>query len=212
MSTRGGRGADLRTPGARPDRHVEGPRSRLGLGRPRRVEVDLDLLLVRAAGTERNQVHRRRHDTPPALGQSHDADVVVVDDVALIAHVRQQHRAPARLDGELHRLQRIGQLVARQPQRQRDGCGRDRRRAGGRSIGRRRCGRRPTGRRRCAGRSGASGWGAAGGAADAAGSTLVASQRRYSPQTQKSWSSAFWRPQLGQVRTGCYSSSSAGIM
>ena len=43
-------------------------------------------------GAERHQVERRRLDRRPALGQPVDAQVVVVDDPALVAHQRQQRR------------------------------------------------------------------------------------------------------------------------
>ena len=56
------------------------PQLRLGLGRARRVEVDLHLLLVGAAGAERDEVDRVGVDRPPVVGQALDAQLVVVDD------------------------------------------------------------------------------------------------------------------------------------
>jgi hypothetical protein len=49
---------------------LELPDPRLGLGRARRVEVDLHLLLVRAAGAERHEVHGVGEDRPPVVRES----------------------------------------------------------------------------------------------------------------------------------------------
>src|SRR5215208_2684625 len=142
------------------------PQLRLGLGRAWRVDVDLHLLLVGAARAERDEVDRVGVDRPPVVGHPLDAQLVVVDAVALVAHERHHAVALARLDREGQRVLVVGVLVGqaqRDPRalgllerglrrlggrRRRDGHGaldRGVRRGGGRLGGRR--GRRRGGRR-----------------------------------------------------------------
>ena len=83
---------------------LEVPHPRLGLRAARRVQVDLDLLLVGAAGAERHEVDGAGEDRPPVLRHALDAQVVVVDDPALVAHQRQHALALAGLDGLVQRL------------------------------------------------------------------------------------------------------------
>ena len=226
----------------------------------RRVQVDLDLLLVGPAGAERHEVDRAGEDRPPVLRHALDAQVVVVDDPALVAHQRQHALALPGLDGVVQRLA-LGRIAVRQragrssPARsaaapcdgRRHGAAHERLRdrrlrpaapaaaragspaasspsaapagrgdggrrrwwplppAGGAAAGRRRgaCGGRPAGGRRAPASGG--GGGAACAAASAAISGVIActkpvgSQRRYSPQLQKSRSSGFSLPQLWHV-------------
>ena len=84
---------DLVRLGVRDDLQLPDPR--LGLGDPRRVEVDLHLLLVGAAGAVGDQVDRVGQHGVPLLGQPVDVQLVVVDDPALVADsARTRTRSP----------------------------------------------------------------------------------------------------------------------
>ena len=123
----GGRGAALRL-GVRDDLQV--PELRLGLGRARRVEVDLHLLLVGAAGAERDEVDGVGVDRPPVVGHPLDAQLVVVDDRALVADQRHDAVALAGLDREPERVLVVG-LAVGHAQRDARGLGLGRRRLRG---------------------------------------------------------------------------------
>ena len=131
----------------RPRHHPDLPLARLGLGRARRVQVHLGVLLVAAAGRAvGDEIGGGRRDRPPAVRQPLDAQVVVVDDAALVAHRRHQRGRLAGRARHPHALARIG-VVGQRPQRDRDGIrraavaagARDRAHAG-RHLGRARAG------------------------------------------------------------------------
>ena len=82
------------------------------------MQVDLELLLVIAAGPIRNQIRRRRRHRPPTLRQPADRDVVVVHDPALVANQAEHHHPLTRLDRNVQRTRRR-RLLLRQPQQQR---------------------------------------------------------------------------------------------
>ncbi len=182
--------------------------------------MDLDLLLVGPARPVGNEIGGRRRHRPPTLGQAAHAEVEVVDHVGLIADQPEDRRPRARLHLDRHGLRRRA-LAVDPAQRQRGGATR---RGGGACIVRRtgRTGastrsRRGDGSERRArvsvlhglGRIGRLGrlladsatatWPAAG--AGTARTCPVGSQRRYSPQTQKSASSGFSRPHAPQILT-----------
>ena len=73
-------------------------RLRVGLWSARSVHVDLYLLLVLAAGAVWDEVSRRWHHCPPALGKSINGDVVVIDNAGLIAYQPEHDHPLARLD------------------------------------------------------------------------------------------------------------------
>ena len=117
-------GVDLVRLGVRHERDV--PQARLGLGRARRVDVDLDLLLVGPARPERDEVGHGRRDRPPGIRQAAQREHVVVDDLRLVADQREHALAPAGVDADRELLlARV--VVAGQAQRdrgQRRGLGR----------------------------------------------------------------------------------------
>ena len=116
----GGRRAVVR---ARVDDDGQRPDPRLGLRGARRVQVDLDLLLVRAAAAERGQVDHVRVDGPPVVRHALHGQLVVVDDAALVAHHGQHAHAAAGVHADGHRPLVALRLLVRQAQRERRALG-----------------------------------------------------------------------------------------
>ena len=223
---RGRRRRDLAAERARHRHHLKRPRAGLRLRGARRVQVDLDLLLVGAAASVGNEIRGRRGDRPPAVGQAAHRQIEVVHHIRLVAD-QPQERGPSAGRHRHRDLALTRPILPRQAQRQRR---RARWRlvtapgapapAAGRTIS------GPIvmlGSRSC-GVIGCAAAADAGAAADAeaasvlraavsalaavslagaatAGIAFVGSQRRYSPQLQKSASSGFSLPQLRQIVT-----------
>jgi hypothetical protein len=87
------------------------PQARLRFGRARRMQMDLDVLLVGPARAERHEVGDGRRDRPPALGQPAQREHVVVDDLGLVADQREHALAAAGVDADGERLVLDGVLA-----------------------------------------------------------------------------------------------------
>ncbi len=85
--------------GARQGDQLEGPDARRRAVVARRHEVDSQLeLAVAAARAERDEERGRGRDQRPVLGQAEDGEVVVVDDLALVADRGAERQRRARVD------------------------------------------------------------------------------------------------------------------
>ena len=124
------RAGGLTAVGARGRDDLERPRAGLRLGRTRRMQVNLDLLLVGTARPVRNEVRRCGGDRPPFRRQPPHAQVEIVDHLGLIADQPKDRDPNTRLNLNRHGLAR-GALAIGQAERERRAAGGRDRHGGG---------------------------------------------------------------------------------